>query len=404
MAAEYKAVRVTDRVYWVGAIDWDLRDFHGYATERGSTYNAYLILGDDPILVDTVKAPFKDEMLARIATVVDPRRIRYIISNHSELDHSACLPEMIALAKPECVYASAMGAKALAEHALVKDGITAVKDGETLELSGVRLQFIETRMLHWPDSMFTFLESDRVLFTQDAFGMHLASTERFTDEVPREAVEWEAAAYFANILLPYSSRITKLLTKLASTDLPSALLATDHGPIWRRGQDWILSAYHRWAAQAPTRKAVIIYDTMWQSTETMARAIADGITSVGGAVRLFNLRTAHRSDVATELLEAGALIVGTPTLNDQMFPTVADVLTYLKGLKPQRKIGAVFGSHGWTGSGVNDVKKMLEEMNVELVAESLKVKYVPDAAALHACRELGRQMAETLSERVAAPA
>jgi flavorubredoxin len=399
LASDFRAIRISDHVYWVGAIDWDLRDFHGYATERGTTYNAFLILGDDPILVDTVKAPFKDEMLARIASVVDPQRIRYVISNHAELDHSACLPDVIALAKPERVYASAMGAKALAEHALVTSGITAVKDGETLELSGLTLQFVETRMLHWPDSMFTYLQNDRVLFTQDAFGMHLASHERFTDEVPRDAREWEAAAYFANILLPYSSRVSKLLTKLGGTDLPQALLAPDHGPLWRQGQDWILNAYGHWAAQAPARKAVIIYDTMWQSTESMARAIQEGIVEAGGECALLHLRTAHRSDVATELLEAGALIVGTPTLNDQMFPTVADVLVYLKGLKPQHKIGAVFGSHGWTGSGVDDVKKMLSEMAIELVADSLKIKFVPDGAALDSCRALGRQLAATLAER-----
>ncbi|MCJ2670715.1 MAG: FprA family A-type flavoprotein [Candidatus Thermoplasmatota archaeon] len=398
MSGVFKAARVTDHVYWVGAIDWSIRDFHGYLTSRGSTYNAYLILADKITLVDTVKRPFREEMLSRIASVIDPGDITYIISNHSEMDHSGCLPEVIQAVKPEKVFASVMGANVLAEHFHLDREIVAVKDGESVSLGNMNVSFVETRMLHWPDSMFTYLAEDGVLFSQDAFSMHLASSERFDDEIDDDILDYEAAKYFANILLPLSSAVVKCLEKMRSLDITMRIVATDHGPIWRKDVNRIVELYSRWAAQKPTKKAVVAYDTMWQSTAMMARAIGEGLKAGGADAKLMPLRACHRSDVATEILDAGALLVGSPTLNNNLFPTVADALTYLKGLKPRNLIGAAFGSYGWSGEAVGQVEDVLRGMKVDLIGESIKVKYVPDDEALARCYSQGMLVAEKLRE------
>lgn len=398
MSGPFKAAKVTDHVYWVGAIDWSLREFHGHLTSRGTTYNAYLILADKITLVDTVKAPFKEELLSRIASVIDPGDITYIISNHSEMDHSGCLPEVIQAVKPDKVFASVMGATALAEHFHLEREIVAVKDGESISLGNMTLSFMETRMLHWPDSMFTYLAEDGVLFSQDVFSMHLASTERFDDEIDGDILEDEAAKYFANILMPLSTPVSRLLEKIGGLDVTKGIVATDHGPIWRKDVEKILELYSRWAAQKPTKKAVVVYDTMYESTAAMARAIGEGIRAGGADAKLLPLRACHRTDVATEILDAGALLVGSPTFNNNIFPTVADALTYLKGLKPRNLIGAAFGSYGWSGEAVGQVEDVLRGMKVELVGESVKAKYVPDDEALGQCHSLGMLVAERLKE------
>ncbi|MEJ2745116.1 MAG: FprA family A-type flavoprotein, partial [bacterium] len=322
--SDFNAVKISERVYWVGAIDWSIRDFHGYSTRRGTTYNAYLVMGEKVILVDTVRAPFKDELLSRIASVVDPKRIDYIISNHSEMDHSGCLAKLIELVQPERVFASAMGVKTLTDHFNLGQGIQVVKDGERIRLGNVDLVFAETRMLHWPDSMVTYLPDDALLFSQDAFGMHLASSERFDDEISGDLLKFEAGKYYANILMPFSALVAKLPEKLKQNGIAPKIIAPDHGPIWRRGVATILEWYERWAARRPARKAVIVYDTMWGSTHRMARAIEEGLTDGGVSTKLLKLGANHRSDAATELLDAGALLVGSPTINNGIFPTVAD--------------------------------------------------------------------------------
>ncbi len=399
MRGPFKATKVSDHVWWVGAIDWGIRNFHGYATSRGTTYNAYLIVADKITLVDTVKAPFQEEMLSRIASVIDPGKIEYIISNHSEMDHSGCLPQVIQAVKPDKVFASVMGVKALSEHFHLDQEIMALKDGESLSLGDLNLTFLETRMLHWPDSMFTYLTEDELLFSQDAFGMHLASGERFADEIEGWILDHEAAKYFANILLPFSPLITKLLERVGQLGMAIKTIAPDHGSIWRREVNRMPELYARWAAQKPTNKAVVVYDTMWGSTALMARAIADGLVAGGASVKLMPMGSCNRSDVATEILDAGALLVGSPTLNNGMFPTVADVMTYLKGLKPRNLVGAAFGSYGWSGEAVEQVREVLSQMKVDLVEEGLKVKYVPDETDLARCVSMGTLVAEKLKEK-----
>jgi flavorubredoxin len=395
----YSAVKVTDNVYWVGAIDWTIRDFHGYTTPHGSTYNAYLVMADDITLIDTVKAPFKNEMLSRIKSVVDPSNIKYIISNHSEMDHSGCLSEMIDLIKPQTVFASAVGVKTLKELFHDEHEIIEVEDGETLNLGNMELTFMETRMIHWPDSMFTYLDKDELLFSQDAFGMHLATLERFADEIPAATLEYEGATYYANIILPYSKIVLKALDKVEASGLKIKIIAPDHGPIWRKDIGWSIELYKKWASQKPTAKAVVVYGTMWHSTEKMARAISEALAQSGVKVKLLSMNETHRSEVVYEVLEAGALIVGSPTLNNNILPQMADVMTYLKGLKPANLIGAAFGSYGWSGESVKHLEAMLKEMKVEIAAEAVSVKNVPDSGVLEKCHELGKTIAAELLKR-----
>jgi flavorubredoxin len=401
MSGVFKAVKVTDRVYWVGAIDWGLRDFHGYMTRRGTTYNAFLILADRITLVDTVKAPFLDEMMSRIASVVDPSRVDFVISNHSEMDHTGCLPQVLASVAPEKTFVSAKGAEALEAHFGIGEKLTVVLDGEKLDLGGASVSFVETKMCHWPDSMFSYLHEDELLFSQDGFGMHLASSGRFADEVDPGELSHEAAKYYANILTPLASPVSRALEKTAGLGVPISIIAPDHGPIWRRKDqiDNILGCYGRWSRQERTNKAVIVYDTMWQSTARMARAICEGLSDGGSRGMLMPMGSSHRSDVATEVLDAGALIVGSPTINNVMFPTLADVLTYLRGLRPQGLIGAAFGSYGWGGQATKEVADALEQIKVELIGEPLRVRYVPGDDHLQACRQLGATIAAELATR-----
>lgn len=400
MKDAFKAIKVSDNVHWVGAIDWAVRDFHGYLTHRGSTYNAYLVMADKITLIDTVRAAFKDELLARVSSLVDLEDIQYIVSNHSEMDHTGALPDVIDAVKPEKVFASSNGVKALESHFHTGREIIPVEDGGTIDLGNMELTCLETKMLHWPDSMISYLAKDELVFSQDGFGMHLATSERFADEVDESILDFEAAKYYANILLPTSGFVIKLLERIGELNLSIKIIAPDHGPIWRGdpGPGWIIERWAKWAAQEPTKKAVIVYDTMWGSTEKMAKAIGEGITAGGANVKLMKLRADHRSDVVTELLDVGALIVGSPTINNTMFPTVADFLTYARGLKPVNLIGAAFGSYGWGGEAVKQVREVLEQMNVEIVGEDTRAVYVPDGDALDRCYALGRQVGERLTE------
>jgi flavorubredoxin len=402
MSQGFKAVKISDSVYWVGAIDWGVRYFHGYSTARGTTYNAFLIMADKITLIDSVKKGFCDELLARVASVVDPEKIDYIVSNHAEPDHSGSLSKVIETIKPEKVFASKMGVKALDAHfGDMGIEITPVENGGELSLGNLTLNFIETRMLHWPDSMFTYLVEEKVLFSQDAFGMHLATSERFDDELPWHLLESMSEDYYANIITLYSKFVRGLLKKVAESGLEFNLVAPDHGPIWRNMDNFgkILQKYDRWSARKTSRKAVVIFDTMWHATENMARVIEEGIASTGVEVRTMPLQSCSRSEVATEMLEASAVVVGTPTLNNNLFPSVCDVLTYIKGLKFETPLGAAFGSFGWSGEGVPQVKNILEEMGCEIVG-TVKAKYVPDENVFKDCFDLGVEIGNKINSTI----
>ena len=397
----FLAQQVTDKVYWVGAVDWSLQDFHGYRTERGSTYNAFLILADKITLVDTVKKAMLPEMLARIASLIDPAEIDYIVSHHAEMDHSGCLPELIDLAKPEKVFASTNGVKALEQHFHLGTPLTAVENGGKIDLGNMTLTCVETRMIHWPDSMISFLDKEGVLFAQDAFGMHLATSELFADQQPRHILQWELEKYYANIVLPYSTFVAKALAGLRALQLPISVIAPDHGPLYRTADDigWVLEQYDRMVAQQPTKKAVVVFDSMWGSTELMARVVADGLKNAGVSVKVLSMHGAARSDVITELLNAGALVVGSCTMNNEIFPTMADVLTYVRGLKPANLIGGIFGSFGWSQNAFKALHDYLTSMKVELVAEPVKVQFVPTKDDLMKCFALGETIGTALCAR-----
>lgn len=387
------SVMLREGIFWVGVIDWNLREFHGYSTLRGTTYNAYLVLDEKVVLFDTVKEEFWQQFLENVSEVVDPRRIDWIVVNHVEMDHSGALPKVIDLVKPEKVICSEKGKEALIRHFHREDWpYHVVKSGDELSFGKRRARFFETRMLHWPDSMLTYLVEDKILISQDAFGQHYATSRRFDDEVEEDLLMQEAAKYFANILMPYSSLVKRLIEQLEGLKLPIEMIAPDHGVIWRNPAK-ILGAYREWSQAKKVSKVLVIYDTMWHSTEKMALAIVEGVKERGVECKLINLRLNHRSEVLAELLNAKALAVGSPTLNNGILPTVADFLSYLKGLRPTNLIGTVFGSYGWSGESVDIIKHELESMKVQLVGEGIKVNFVPRKEDLERCKELGRQLA-----------
>jgi flavorubredoxin len=394
-----QAKEIKPNVFWVGAIDWNIRDFHGYSTYKGTTYNAYLVKDEKIALFDCVKKPFAGELLQRIRTLVEPTRIDYIIVNHVEMDHSGSLSEIIDLVKPEKVICSEMGKKALLEHYQREDWpYEVVKTGQTLSLGSKTVQFIETRMLHWPDSMFSYLQEDRLLISSDAFGQHWATSERFDDQVDLAELFAHAAKYYANILLLFSPLVQKLLTSVQQLGLDIDMIAPDHGLIWRSHPVKIIEAYDEWSRQKTRQKAVIIYDTMWHATETMARAIADALIAEGVSVKLCNLRVHHRSEVMTEVMDAKALLFGSATFNNGMLPLVADILCYMKGLRPLNRIGAAFGSYGWSGEAVKLLTQAMEEMKIEILDPGLRVKFTPNAEDLKRCEELGQKIGKAVMD------
>jgi flavorubredoxin len=391
-----KPLEVAKGIYWVGAIDWNIRDFHGYITDLGTTYNAYLIVDEKITLVDAVKKEFADELIERISQIVDPKKIDYVISNHTEMDHSGGLARVMhRIGEEKPVYCSKTGFKNLSKHFAQKWNYQPVEDGGQLKIGKRTLVFMETKMLHWPDSMFTYAKEDKILFSSDAFGQHYAGLERFDDQIG-DAIMPHAKKYFANILLLYAPLILKLVEKVKSMGLAIDTILPDHGVMWRKDPMKIVKAYVEWSEQKPKRKALVIYDTMWHSTQSMAETIAEALGQEGVDAKPMHLRTWHRSDIMTEVLDAGAIIVGSPTLNNGFFPTVGDILTYLKGLKPQNKVAAAFGSYGWSGEAVKLITKELEEMKFKVVDPGLKVQFVPDHEALQACRELAKKIAKEL--------
>jgi flavorubredoxin len=390
-------IELAPGVYDVGVTDWNIRDFHGYSTDLGTTYNAFLVVDEKIALIDSVKKEFADQLIDNITRIVDPRKIDVVISNHTELDHSGSLARIMhRVGEDTPLYCSKMGAKNLARHFSQKWNYKAVGSGDELKLGKRTLAFLETRMIHWPDSMFSYLKEDGILFSSDGFGQHYAGPERFDDEIG-DSIMVHAKKYFANILLLYATHIEKLIRQVAEMKLDLRMICPDHGVIWRKDPGKIVKAYLDWCRQEPEKKAVVIYDTMWHSTEKMAEAVNAGIMAEGVPSKPMNLRAWHRSEVMTEVFDAKAVVVGSPTLNNGMFPTVADFLCYMKGLKPKNKIGAAFGSYGWSGEAVKLIENELTDMKIELAQPGLKVQFVPEKPVLDACHEFGRKIGRTVN-------
>ena len=391
-----KPIEISKDIYWLGVIDWNIRDFHGYSTYEGSTYNSFLIMDEKIALIDTVKKGFEDELIESITHLVDPKKIDYVISNHTEMDHSGGLPRLMhRIGEDKPLYCSKIGHKNLSRHFPQKWNYQPVETGRELSLGKRNLTFMETRMLHWPDSMFTYLKEDKILFSSDGFGQHYAGIERFDDEIG-EAIMPHARKYFANILLLYAPLVLKLVDKVSEMGLAIDMICPDHGIIWRKDPAKIINSYVEWSLQKPKRKALVIYDTMWHSTQVMAEAIVESLGEEGVNARPMHLRTYHRSDIMTEVLDAGAVVVGSPTLNNGLFPTVSDFLSYMKGLKPNNKVAAAFGSYGWSGEAVKQINREFEEMKFDIVDPGVRISYVPDNQGLKACYELGKKIAKAL--------
>ena len=378
-----KAYKLRDNIWWVGGIDWDLRNFHGYLTQRGSTYNAYLIIDEKITLIDNVKYYLYDEMISRISDVIDPARIDIIVQNHVEMDHSSGLPQLMKLIPNAKIYTNANGIKGLKAHYKEDWNFEEIKSGDSINIGKRDLTFLTTPMVHWPDNQVTYCPQEKILFSNDAFGQHIATNERLVEEYHLSIALEEAKKYYANIVLPYSRMVQKVLEAAAPLELE--MIAPSHGLIWTEHIPQILAAYTDWANNvADPGRALVIWDTMWKSTQMMAQAIAQGFENRGIKAKMLNLQTNHISDIMTDVMDAKYICVGSPTINSSILPTVAAFIYYLKGLSPKERIGLAFGSYGWGGQSVPILQQMLgdpKECGFTML-EPIKTLYIPDSETL----------------------
>lgn len=386
-------------VYWVGVADWGLRHFHGHelSTHRGSTYNSYLILDEKVTLIDTVWTPFQQEFLENVRQVIDPAKIDVIVTNHSEVDHSGALPAILRYCPKATVVVSRKGRESVEGHYHQPDwNYQVVQTGDRMRIGQRELVFVEAPMLHWPDSMFTFLTGSNILFPNDAFGQHYSTEFRFNDQVNEEELYHEALKYYANIITPFSSLVSKKIDEVLALNLPVEMIAPSHGVIWRKNPLQIVEAYKRWAAQTPEKRAVVLYDTMWNATRRMAEAIGDGLAAEGVPHKLLHMAVTDRNDILVEIFKAKAVVIGSPTLNRGVLPTIAPILEDLEGLAFKNKVGAAFGSFGWNAASVGVIEKRFAACKVPLVAPGISVKWQPRPSDLEQCRQLGLKVAEAV--------
>ena len=391
-----KPIEIKKGIYWVGAVDWNVRNFHGhtYTTKRGTTYNAYLIVDEKIALVDTVYGPFAAELIERIREIVPPEKIDCVIANHVEIDHSGAMPEVMKLCPKAKVYGTQKCKEGLYRNYYADWDFQAVKTGDTLKLGKRTLTFVEAPMVHWPDSMFTYCREEELLMPNDAFGQHLASSERFDDEADQCALMDEAAKYYANILWPLSSVIARKIDDVVKMGIPIKMIAPSHGIIWRRDPMKIVSAYVGWAKNTTRPKAVIVYETMWNSTERMARKLAEGVRDGGIDVKIFDIAQSDRTEVIKEMIDAKGFLIGSSTHDNDMLPNIAGFMALLRDFKTKNRVGAAFGSYGWAGGAAASIEKEMKEGGVEIVAPAIGVKYVPDEGELKKCYEYGLDFAK----------
>jgi flavorubredoxin len=399
-----KPREIKDGIFWTGVVDWNRRSFHGYSlSHKGTTYNNFLIQDEKTVLIDTVAEEFWSTLQCNLAHVLGKDgKIDYFVINHLEPDHAGSLALAVEKYRPEKIYTSPMGQKAMEAHFHYKDWpVEVVPTGTEISLGKRTLKFVEARMLHWPDSMLTYCPEDKIVFTNDAFGQNWATSERFADEVDRTFLTRLMAEYYANIVLPYSPVVLKLIASIKEMGLEIDTICPDHGLIFRGEEDckWVMDKYVEFAEQKPRNKAVIVYDTMWHSTEKMALATASGLADEGVSVRVMCMKNNHHSDVMSEIFDAAAVVVGSPTHNNTILPLMADMLTYMKGLRPQNKIGAAVGSFGWSGECIKILTKWLEDCGMEVV-DGIKTKHVPTHEVLGQCYEQGKAIAAAIKAKI----
>ena len=391
-------VEIAKDIFWVGIIDWNIRNFHGhtYTTKRGTTYNAYLILDEKIALVDTVLGAYSREFIDKIRQVVDPAKIDYIITNHVETDHSGALPELLKLIPQVKLLGTLKCKEGLQKNYHQDWDFKVVKTGDRLKLGKRTLSFIEAPMLHWPDSMFTYCLEEQLLLPNDAFGQHYATSERFDDEVNEKILMDEAAKYYGNILWPLSSLVLKKIEEVKDLNIKIRVIAPSHGIIWRSDPLKIINAYISWAKNLTLPKVTIVYETMWGSTEKMARKIVEGIIDNGVSARLFDINQSDRTEIIKEMIESKGYLIGSSTHDNGMLTNIAAFLTFLKGLKPKNRISAAFGSYGWAGGAVKEIEDILKETGIKLAASSMSVKYVPNEEELNSCYKFGKNFANVV--------
>ncbi|WP_312652205.1 FprA family A-type flavoprotein [Aminipila sp.] len=367
-------MKITDNVYSVGVVDKDVRIFHGYYTPIGTTYNSFLVLDEKITLIDFVKQTFTDEFLKNIEQVLQGRTIDYIICNHVEPDHSGALPKVMERYPKAMVYGTANCEKGLkAYYPTEKYDFTVVKLGDTLNTGKYNFKFIPMPMVHWPDSMSTYLEEEKILFSNDAFGQHTGTGEIFDTENGLDKLIDRAADYYANIVLPFGMQVGKLIASVSPLDIKT--VCPSHGVIITKYLPEILQKYIFWSQnQTDDKKVLIVYDTMWGTTKKLAEQLNEEYKTKGFDVELINLSEDHYSHAMSRTLEAKYIFVGSPTLNNTMLPSVIAFLTYMKGLKPKGRIGKAFGSYGWSGESISQINDILLSCGFE-TEEPLKVMW-----------------------------
>jgi anaerobic nitric oxide reductase flavorubredoxin len=398
-----KATEVKNGIYWVGAIDWAVRDFHGYETPRGTRYNNYLILDDEPTLVDTVKHDFSDITIKNIKGIIEPGRIKHVIINHIENDHAMSIDRIMHLAPDATVYITERGKKGIARFFDISQwNMKTVKTGDTLKIGKKSIVFLETPMLHWPDSMVSYVPEDKLLFSQDAFGQHIASSARFDDDYAACAsmAELEDAVidYYANILMPFGQLIKAKIAEVQKLGLEIDVIAPDHGIIWRADPGKILRMYLDMAEGKAAMSVAVIYDTMWHSTERMTQSIVKGVTDEGLECRVIKLRATPMSVAVKEFWKARGTLIGSPTLNNITFPTIAQFLTYLRGLRPRNRVAGAYGSFGWGGGAVKETYEAVKQLGLEVYEPGVELQYRPSLEDESRCYEFGCGFAQKVKE------
>jgi anaerobic nitric oxide reductase flavorubredoxin len=389
---------IVPNVYWVGKIDWELRKFHGeeYSTHRGSSYNSYLVRDEKIALIDTVWMPFAKEFVDNLATEIDLNRIDYVIANHAEMDHSGSLPELMRRIPDKPVYCTANGVKSLKGHYHQNWNFQVVKTGDKLSLGKKELVFIEAPMLHWPDTMMEYLTGDAILFSNDAFGQHIASEQLFNDLVVQSELFEEAIKYYANILTPFSLFVTKKINEVVALNLPVNTICPSHGVIWRDNPLQIVQKYLQWAADYQENQITVIYDTMWNGTRKLAEAIAKGIQEKDDkvTVKLYNIARSDINDVVTEVFKSKAILLGSPTINRGILCAMASFIEMIAGLKFKNKKAAAFGCYGWSGESVKILSEQITKAGFELVHNGLKTMWQPGDDELAQAFEYGKEIAD----------
>ena len=376
--------QIKNNVSWVGHIDWELESFHGddYSIMNGSSQNAYLIEEEKTVLIDTVWTPHRFDFVENLKKEIDLKKIDFIVANHGECDHSGSLTALMEEIPDTPIYCTANAVKSI-EGQYGKRGwnFRVVKTGDSIDIgNGKKLVFVEMRMLHWPDSMATYMTGDNILFSNDAFGQHYAVEELWNDKADHCLLNKEAMKYFANILNPFAAILTKKLAEITALNLPIEIIAPSHGAIWRDDPMQIVRKYAEWANAYQENQVTIAYDTMWEGTTKIAHRIAEEIHSQSPdtVVKVFNIAKADKNEVMTEVFKSKAIAVGSPTVSNSILSSVAGWMEFLKQLKFKNKKAAAFGCYGWSGESVKQLQEQLRNAGFDVISENIRSQWNPE--------------------------